>query len=158
MHEIGKKLRTAREAKKITIEMLADRTKIYPRYLRNIEEGEWTFLPEPYIHGIVRKFAANVGLDADELLKQHAILMVTKYKDEKKRTADKSAKIRAFRSKILFSRSVRTVFLSLAALTLLLILFFLLLCSASRASRMHQQNIYDLSASRIQNVLPTSSL
>lgn len=134
MHELGQKLRAAREARHISIDMLAERTKINPRYLLSMEETTWDFLPQAYIQGMVRKYAAEVGLDGDELLKQYAWFEIAYYNNEEKHSAEKSAKIQVARSRILFSPKIRVALFSLAGLLLLLIFLLLFLCSASDRS------------------------
>jgi cytoskeletal protein RodZ len=134
VHEIGKQLRAAREAKNISIETLSEWTKINPRYLLYIEETAWNFLPEAYIQGIVRKYAVHVGLDGDELLKQYTLFEVVQYKNDEKRIAEKSAKIRSLRSQMLLSRKIRVALFSLAGFMLLIIIFFPIFCAANDAS------------------------
>lgn len=146
MHELGQKLRGAREARRISIDMLAEQTKINPRYLLNIEETTWDFLPQAYIQGMVRKYAAEVGLDGDELLKQYAWFEIAYYNNEEKQSAEKSAKIQIARSRILFSPKLRVTLFSLAGLILLLIFLLRFLCSARdrSASDVYPEDRFDI--------------
>lgn len=66
---IGDELRRARERKKATIKDVAKRTKINPAYLQSIEEGEFGFLPEPYVRAFIRAYAKDVGLEPSTMLK-----------------------------------------------------------------------------------------
>ncbi|WP_114952713.1 helix-turn-helix domain-containing protein [Sphingosinicella terrae] len=65
---IGDRLRQAREAKGLTLEDVASRTRIPIRHLQHIEREEWDALPAiTYCIGFVRSYANNVGLDGAEL-------------------------------------------------------------------------------------------
>ncbi|WP_411955505.1 helix-turn-helix domain-containing protein [Alkalibacillus sp. S2W] len=71
--EVGERLKEAREAKGLTIEQLAQETKIQKRYLSAIEEHDWSTLPGNfYIRAFVREYANAVGLNGEELLDEHA--------------------------------------------------------------------------------------
>lgn len=62
---IGAELREKRLQKKITLEELAQQTKINVRFLQNIEEGDFDFLPKIYTRSFVKLFAEMVGLDPE---------------------------------------------------------------------------------------------
>ena len=65
---IGDRLRQAREAKGLTLEDVASRTRIPIRHLQHIEIEEWDALPAiTYCVGFVRSYANTVGLDGAEL-------------------------------------------------------------------------------------------
>ncbi len=66
---IGDELRRARERKKASLNDVAKRTKINPVYLQSIEEGEFSFLPEPYVRAFIRAYAQEVGLEPSTMLK-----------------------------------------------------------------------------------------
>ncbi|MDZ7413438.1 MAG: DUF4115 domain-containing protein [candidate division KSB1 bacterium] len=66
---IGDELRRARERKKVTLEEVSKRTKINPAYLQSIEEGEFGFLPEPYVRAFIRAYAQDVGLEPSTMLR-----------------------------------------------------------------------------------------
>ncbi|MEO7379255.1 MAG: RodZ domain-containing protein [Sphingomicrobium sp.] len=64
----GERLRTAREAKGLSIEEIASTTRIPTRHLESIETGDWTKLPAPtYSIGFARNYATAIGLDRDEI-------------------------------------------------------------------------------------------
>ncbi|HXV75007.1 MAG TPA: helix-turn-helix domain-containing protein [Candidatus Polarisedimenticolaceae bacterium] len=66
MASFGEKLRRARESRSITLEEIADGTKIGVRYLRALEENDFEPLPGGvFDRGYVRAFAQAVGLDPD---------------------------------------------------------------------------------------------
>lgn len=65
---IGAALREARERQGLTIEELTERTKIRARYLRALEAEAWDAFPgHAYAKGFLRTYAAELGLDPDEL-------------------------------------------------------------------------------------------
>ena len=68
MLTVGEQLRDARLDKKLTVEEIAERTKIRPAYLNHLECGEYAELPGQFFAiSFVNQFAAEVGLDGPEL-------------------------------------------------------------------------------------------
>ena len=60
----GEQLRRAREAKGMSLDDVASRTRIPIRHLQNIEREEWDALPAAtYAVGFTRNYANAVGLD-----------------------------------------------------------------------------------------------
>ncbi|MBC7188443.1 MAG: DUF4115 domain-containing protein [Calditrichaeota bacterium] len=66
---IGDELKRARERKKASLADVAKKTKINPKYLQSIEEGDFGFLPEPYVRAFIRAYAQEVGLEPSTMLK-----------------------------------------------------------------------------------------
>jgi cytoskeletal protein RodZ len=65
---VGERLRTAREAKGISLQEVATQTRIPIRHLEYIEKGEWEALPAAtYSVGFARSYATVVGLDPAEV-------------------------------------------------------------------------------------------
>lgn len=72
MADIGDKLRSAREAKGLSIEDIEKATKIQSRYLTAIENNEFDKLPgDFYVRAFIRQYAQVVGLDGKELLSEY---------------------------------------------------------------------------------------
>jgi cytoskeletal protein RodZ len=67
---IGERLRTAREAKHLTIGDIARRTYIQPRFLQAIDEDNLEIIPGSHQKFFVREYAKVVGLDPEEVLSQ----------------------------------------------------------------------------------------
>ena len=62
----GLRLRTAREGRGLTLERVARATRVNTRVLEAIEQDDVRAIPpRPYGRGIVRAYAAEVGLDSD---------------------------------------------------------------------------------------------
>ncbi len=70
LQEIGFNLRQLRQDNSLSIEEIAERTRIQPRLIRALEEGHLDVLPEPvYIHGIVKKYGESLGANGSDLAK-----------------------------------------------------------------------------------------
>jgi cytoskeleton protein RodZ len=73
MAEIGSTLRETRIRKKIDITTVEAATKIRAKYLRAIENEEWSVLPGPtYVKTFLRTYAQYLGLDAHLLVDEFA--------------------------------------------------------------------------------------
>jgi cytoskeletal protein RodZ len=70
LQHIGCSLRQLRQEHSLSIEEVAERTRIQPRLLRALEEGQMDILPEPvYIQGMIKKYGESLGVNALELAK-----------------------------------------------------------------------------------------
>ena len=69
MSTVAEQLRSAREAKKLTVEQVADMTKIRTDHIRALEEGNFDVFSAPiYIRGSVRNYASALKLDTAALI------------------------------------------------------------------------------------------
>lgn len=69
MTTVAEQLRAAREAKKLTIEQVAESTKIRTDHIRALEEGNFNVFSAPiYIRGSVKIYAKLLKLDEAPLL------------------------------------------------------------------------------------------
>lgn len=69
MVRVGQKLYETRIHKSLTLEEIAQSTKIRPEFLTAIEKGEYNKLPSPaYAQGFVRNYASFLGLSQKEIL------------------------------------------------------------------------------------------
>jgi len=65
---VGERLRSAREAKGLTLEDIAAQTRIPLRHLESIENSDWDRLPAPtYTVGFAKSYAGAVDLDRTEI-------------------------------------------------------------------------------------------
>ncbi|HYI38841.1 MAG TPA: helix-turn-helix domain-containing protein [Allosphingosinicella sp.] len=65
---VGERLRVAREAKKLSLDDVAQLTRIPVRHLEHIEKGEWDALPAiTYSVGFARSYANTVDLDGAQI-------------------------------------------------------------------------------------------
>lgn len=66
---LGEFLRRERELRHISLDDIAERTKISRRYLEAIEEGQYERLPgETFVRGFIRSYAQSIGLDPEDTL------------------------------------------------------------------------------------------
>ncbi|MCS1351239.1 RodZ family helix-turn-helix domain-containing protein [Mechercharimyces sp. CAU 1602] len=72
--EIGLRLRRAREAMGLSVEELAEQTRIQPSELMIIEEGRFEELPSPfYARSYLRSYANAVGVEPQTVLRQYRV-------------------------------------------------------------------------------------
>lgn len=74
MKEFADELRSSREAKQISLSDISSETKIQLKYLRAMEEGNFSFLPQPYVRAFVRDYAKALHLDPEEILHRYDVL------------------------------------------------------------------------------------
>jgi cytoskeleton protein RodZ len=69
MPTVAEQLRQAREAQKLTIQELAEITKIRTDHIRALEEGNFNVFPAPvYIRGFVRTVSTILKLDVPQVM------------------------------------------------------------------------------------------
>ncbi|OHD68390.1 MAG: hypothetical protein A2W19_14325 [Spirochaetes bacterium RBG_16_49_21] len=72
MESIGEKLRSAREARKITIKDVVKETNISPTYLQALEEEKFDKFPsETYLIGFLRSYAEFLRLDVEAIVQAY---------------------------------------------------------------------------------------
>jgi len=66
--EVGARLKAAREAHDLSLADVSGKTKIQPRFLAAIEDGNLDELPAPvYTQGFIQRFAEVLGLNSGTL-------------------------------------------------------------------------------------------
>ena len=74
MSQLGGRLREVREARGLTLAQAAAATRILPRYLQALEEGDFEQLPgDVYARGFIRNYAQFLGIPADELIQYYRV-------------------------------------------------------------------------------------
>ena len=69
MSTVAEQLRAAREAKNLTVEQVAETTKIRTDHIRALEEGNFNvFSAQIYIRGSVKNYSSMLKLDTPALL------------------------------------------------------------------------------------------
>jgi cytoskeleton protein RodZ len=72
MQPLGETLREAREARALTLEEVAHETRIRVRYLRALEEDDFSLFPSSiHAKGFLRNYAQFLGMDAESLVAQY---------------------------------------------------------------------------------------
>ena len=66
--KITEELRSARKFHEMSLEQISGITKINISYLKNIEEGRWSFLPMVYVKLFIKAYADSVGVQSEEFL------------------------------------------------------------------------------------------
>src|SRR5947207_11028761 len=74
MPEIGETLREARMRAKIDVSEVEATTKIRAKYLRALENEEWSLLPGPtFVRSFLRTYADYLGLDSKLLVEEYRL-------------------------------------------------------------------------------------
>lgn len=69
MRTVGYILKTARQEKKISFKEISEATKIHPRFLKALEEGDYDIFSSPiHIRGFIKNYAEFLGLKTDQVL------------------------------------------------------------------------------------------
>ena len=69
MSTVAEQLRAAREAQKLTVQQVADATKIRTDHIRALEEGNFNVFCAPiYIRGSVKNYAMRLKLDVPQIM------------------------------------------------------------------------------------------
>ena len=83
MFEIGNTLRAARERQGLSYPEIEHATKIRSKYIRALEEEEFTVLPsDAYIRGFLRTYADYLGLDGQVYVEEYGTRFITSWRDE----------------------------------------------------------------------------
>ena len=61
-------LKSHRESKGIEIDEISDYTKINPKYLHAIEEGDFNIIPNIYMRLFIRSYTKYIGADYEQVL------------------------------------------------------------------------------------------
>lgn len=68
LKKFAEDLKLFRESKKITLLQIANETKIHISNLERIENGDFNFMPQPYIRAFLKQYIRCLGLDEKETL------------------------------------------------------------------------------------------
>jgi cytoskeletal protein RodZ len=116
--EIGNSLREARERQGLGYPELELATKIRAKYIRALEEEDFTAIPgDAYIRGFLRTYAEYLGLDGDVYVDEYASRFLTSWRDELPPRPERP-RIRR-RERPLERRAVLLVLAGIAVVTLL---------------------------------------
>ncbi len=129
MREIGQVLRQAREERGMTLEQVSSRTMIAKKYLLALEEGDFNLFPgEVYLKGALRKYAAELGLNEEELVSRYGGASETEKAEKNQQEHQKPQSRAAAKRKIQSAQAVRsTRRLNKRRFAMILIIFALLL-------------------------------
>ena len=69
MSTVAEQLRSAREAQKLTVQQIADATKIRTDHIHALEKGDFSVFSAPiYIRGSVKNYATRLKLDLPQIM------------------------------------------------------------------------------------------
>ena len=72
----GSALREAREARGVTLQQLAESTRVLKRHLENVEAGRYAELPAAvYLRGILMAMARELRLDAQKVSRSYLAVL-----------------------------------------------------------------------------------
>jgi transcriptional regulator with XRE-family HTH domain len=75
LSDVGELLRAARQKRHVSLEQVADATRIKVGYLEAIENGDYRLLPGPaYTSGFLRNYAQFLGLHPDDVVQDYRAL------------------------------------------------------------------------------------
>ena len=69
--KLSSELREQREKAGISLQQLANKTRIDQKFLEAIEQGNFAFLPDLYVKAFVKQYARTVGLDENLIIKKY---------------------------------------------------------------------------------------
>jgi len=74
-HPFFLELKSAREAKGLTLAQISDITRIIENHLEAIERGDIAILPQAYVRAFIREYADTVGLDPAEIMQKYDAML-----------------------------------------------------------------------------------
>ena len=74
-HPFFLELKSAREAKGLTLAQISDITRIIENHLEAIERGDIAILPQAYVRAFIREYADTVGLDPAEIMRKYDAML-----------------------------------------------------------------------------------
>jgi len=68
LDKIAEELHEARIKSGVTLQQMAGKTRVDIKFLEAIDNGDFTFLSEPYVKAFIKDFAKMVGLDENKII------------------------------------------------------------------------------------------
>ena len=82
LNKFAEELKEARTKSQLTLQQIAAKTRIDLKFLENMENGNFNFLPDLYIKAFIKEYAKLVGLDVDITFKKYNAAKKNKAYDE----------------------------------------------------------------------------
>jgi len=94
LKKFSEELKAERESKNISLQQVANKTKIDIKFLRAIEEAKFDILPDIYIRAFIKEYALVLDLKANEIINKFDYVMHGKVeeKQEEKPLAEERGK------------------------------------------------------------------
>lgn len=71
LESFGAELRKQREQKQLTLEHISEATRINVKFLRAIEDGKFSTLPQAYIRAFIRAYARMIDANPEEVIHRY---------------------------------------------------------------------------------------
>ena len=131
-------LKNHRESKSITLDEISEFTKINPKYLVAIEEGEFGIIPNVYMRLFIRSYTKYIGADYNQALADYELhttgKIQPKFSDENKSNSSSLEKSTSTDSSSPYEQDFQVDYkqvLKIAAVAITIFIAFLLLKSIS---------------------------
>lgn len=122
MDSLGEFFRQAREARGLTLDEVASKTRIHPAFLMALEEGNFAKLPDQvFAKGFVRSYARSLGLDEEEAIRRFSASAGAFYEQQVERERLRLKQAEEERRK----KANRNVVVAAAGVALLVLVFLL---------------------------------
>lgn len=72
-------LKSAREAKEISLQEISSKTRIDMKFLKAIESGEFDVLPDVYLKAFLKEYSKTVNLDPNKIIQKYDQAKMGKY-------------------------------------------------------------------------------
>ena len=148
MESIGEFFKQVREAKGLTIDEVASKTRIRTDFVKALEDGNFAKLPDQvFARGFVRSYARSLGLDEDDAIHRFAQSAGAYYdkQTERERLKVKQAEEERKRQS---NRKAVAIAIGIAILTLIFLL------SREQSSLLVRRSSSDLPASASKRTVP----
>jgi transcriptional regulator with XRE-family HTH domain len=73
LDKFAEELREARLSANMTLQQMAAKTRIDPKFLEALDSGDFFFLPELYVKAFIKEYADAVGVDVDQTIKKYEL-------------------------------------------------------------------------------------
>lgn len=94
LNKFAEELKTARIKNELTLQQIANKTRIDLKFLEAFENGNFNFLPDLYIRAFIKEYSRIVGLDDQVMLKKFDAAKKGKAFDEKEEEPEELKKIK----------------------------------------------------------------
>lgn len=71
--QLSEELKQAREKKQLSQEQIASKLRIDLKFIQNMENGNFVFLPDIYVKAYLKEYAKAIGLDKDLIIKKYEL-------------------------------------------------------------------------------------
>ncbi len=71
LNNFSKELKEQREKTGVTLQQISQNTKIDIKFLKSIEEGNFSILPEIYVKAFIKEYASCINLNPIEIIKKY---------------------------------------------------------------------------------------